>query len=148
MAATSAREDPLIAFRFVVECNDIEVGFFTECSGLKAEVEVFEYQEGGLNDYVHKLPGRRKWTNITLQRGITSSLDLWKWYQKVVAKNTTHRQSMSIILYSPDGERIMQWNLRGAYPVNWEGPAMKSDGNTVVVEKLELAHNGFDVLNP
>jgi phage tail-like protein len=148
MAATSQREDPLTAFRFVVECDSIALGYFTECSGLKAEVEVFEYQEGGLNDYVHKLPGRRKWTNVTLQRGITSSLDMWDWYQDVVAGNTDHRQNMSIILYAADGERIMQWDLEGAYPVNWEGPSMKSDGSTVVVEKLEIAHIGFRVLNP
>ncbi len=148
MAAPSGRQDPLTAFRFMVECNNIIVGMFTECSGLKAEIEVFEYQEGGLNDYVHKLPGRRKWTNITLQRGITSSLDMWDWYQDVVAGNTSHKQNMSIILYAPDGTRTMQWDLEGAYPVNWEGPAMKADGSTVVVEKLEIAHIGFEVKNP
>ncbi len=148
MAASGGREDPLTAFRFVVECNNIAVGFFTECTGLKAEVEVFEYQEGGLNEYVHKLPGRRKWTNITLQRGITSSLDMWDWYLDVAAGNTEHRQNLSIILYASDGTRIMQWDVYDAFPVNWQGPSMKSDGSTVVVEKLELAHNGFDVLNP
>jgi phage tail-like protein len=146
MAATSGIEDPLTAFRFMVECESIAIGYFTECSGLKAEVEVFEYQEGGLNDYVHKLPGRRKWTNITLQRGVTSSADMWDWYQDVVAGNTDHRLNLSIILYAPDGERVMQWDVYDAYPVNWEGPSMKSDGSTVVVEKLELAHNGFEVV--
>ena len=140
------REDPLAAFRFMVECNNVVSAYFTECTGLKAEVEVFEYQEGGMNDYIHKLPGRRKWTNIVLQRGVTFSLDLWDWYQDIVAGNPAQRQNLSIILFSPDRKNSMRWNVTGAYPIYWEGPAMKSDGNTVTVEKLELAHNGFKLV--
>ncbi len=141
------REDPLASFRFMVECNNVVGAYFTEVTGLKAEVDVFEYQEGGMNDYIHKLPGRRKWTNIVLHRGVTFSLDMWNWYQDIVAGNTTQRQNLSIILYSPDRQNSMRWDVIGAYPINWEGPAMKSDGNTVTVEKLELAHNGFTLIN-
>ena len=147
------REDPLTAFRFLVECNNIASAFFTECSGLKSEVDVFDYQEGGLNDYIHRLPGRRKWTNIVLQRGITSSLDMWNWYDSIVAGDpqqgivNIQRQNISIILTAPDGESITRWDITGAYPVSWEGPSMKTDGNTVTIEKLEIAHNGFTIIN-
>ena len=140
------REDPLTSFRFLVECNNIASAFFTECSGLKSEVDVFDYQEGGLNDYIHKLPGHRKWTNIVLQRGITSSLDMWNWYESIVAGDI-QRQNLSIILTAPDGESITRWDILDAYPVSWEGPSMKTDGNTVTIEKLEIAHTGFTTIN-
>jgi phage tail-like protein len=31
-----------------------------------------------------KLPGRTKYTNITIKRGITSNLGLWEWYSEIV----------------------------------------------------------------
>jgi phage tail-like protein len=141
------REDPVASFRFMVECDNLGAAFFTECSGLKVEVDVYTYKEGGLNDYEHKLPGRRKWSNIVLQRGITSSLEMWDWYQQVIAGEPDQRRNLSIILNSSEGEPVMRWDVEDAFPVSWEGPAMKSDGNTVTIEKLEIAHCGFVVIN-
>ena len=75
------REDPLIGFHFAIDLQDAVKGFFTECSGLGSEQEVIEHKvvtEKG-QEVVLKLPGRLKWENITLKRGITSNLDIWKW---------------------------------------------------------------------
>ena len=30
-----------------------------------------------------KVPGRMKWNNVTLKRGITSEMDMWKWRKLV-----------------------------------------------------------------
>ena len=43
--------------RFTVSIDGIALGTWTKCEGLAVEYEVFEYQEGGFNDYVHRLPG-------------------------------------------------------------------------------------------
>jgi phage tail-like protein len=65
MHATGERIDYLTAYHFTVEVEGIAQAQFTECSGLQAEAEVFSYEEGGCNDYVHKLPGRIKFSNLT-----------------------------------------------------------------------------------
>ena len=52
--------DPVGALRFKVDITGLEIGRFATCSGLTVEYEVMEYQEGGQNDYVHKLRGRLK----------------------------------------------------------------------------------------
>ena len=57
---TAERVDPFATFKFVVEVENIVGAEFTECSGLDVTVDVFEYQEGGLNEYSHKLPGKIK----------------------------------------------------------------------------------------
>ena len=55
---TAQRVDPFATFKFHVEIGDIKEAAFNECSGLEIATDVFEYQEGGLNEYAHKLPFR------------------------------------------------------------------------------------------
>jgi len=149
MPNTAERVDPFATLRFYVEIKKGKEGAeikaaFAECSGLQAETEVFSYEEGGLNNTVHQLPGRTKFGNVTLKRGITTSNELWDWYYKVM-KGTVERQNVSIILYSCDYEEVMRWNLANAFPVKWIGPNFVSSENSVAVETLELAHEGFEV---
>ena len=136
------RAKPLPDFRFMVEFGQAVQAVFAEVSGLKAEIEVFEYQEGGENNFVHKLPGRRKWSNIVFKRGMTDSLEFWDWYQSVVAGEDL-RRNISIILYDETHLSGMRWEVEEAFPVKWEGPAMKADGKAVTIETMELAHHGF-----
>jgi phage tail-like protein len=98
------------------------------------------------NTHVHKLPGHRKWSNITLKRGMTDSLDLWQWWQRVISGGPNLRQNISIILYDETQKQGMRWDVEGAYPIKWEGPSMRADGNAVAIETLVLAHNGFVML--
>ena len=137
------RNLPLPDFRFLVEFGGTVQAVFHECTGLKTEIEMFEYQEGGENTFVHKLPGRRKWSNIIFKRGMTDSLDFWNWFNQVVAGNTSQRRDLSIILMDETHQSGMRWEVRKAFPIRWEGPSMKADGKAITVETLELAHHGF-----
>ena len=60
-----------LTLRFEVTIDHkVDLGNWTKCEGLTVEWELQEYREGGLNDYVHRLPGRRKFQNIKLTRPI------------------------------------------------------------------------------
>lgn len=145
---TAKRIDPFATFKFHVEIGDIKEAAFDECSGLEKSTDVFEYQEGGQNDFVYKLPGRTKYSNITLKRGFAKSNELFNWYKKIeedllTGKGIT-REQVSIILYSSaKQEDIMRWTLRDAFPVKWVGPSFKAGEAAVAIESLELAHNGI-----
>nr|CBH39152.1 conserved hypothetical protein [uncultured archaeon] len=140
--AVAERNDPYLNFRFLVEIQGLIVGGFSEVSGLQAETETEEIQEGGVNDYVHKLPKITKYPNITLKRGITDSEALWKWHQEVV-NGIIMRKSGFIILMDSEGNEKWRWSFEDAYPVKWQGPDLKADSSAVAVETLELAHNGL-----
>jgi phage tail-like protein len=133
---------PYLNFRFLVEIQGLIVGGFSEVSGLQAETEVEIIEEGGVNDYVHKLPKKTKYSNIVLKKGITESDVLWKWYQDVV-NGKISRKSGYIILLDSEGNEKWRWNFIEAYPVKWVGPELKADSSTVAVESLEIAHNGI-----
>lgn len=130
------------ACRFYVDIGGITQAVFTEVSGLAVEMAVEEIEEGGNNGFVHRLPGRCKVSNLTLQRGMTASNQLFQWVMEVAQGKVTRRH-VSVILYAPDGQELMRWNFNNAYPIKWSGAAFKADDTTVAIETLELAHEGL-----
>ena len=140
----ASRTDPYLGARFFVEIEGVDQGGFTECTGLQAEVELTDYQEGGNNGYVHKLAGRTKFTNVVLKRGVTDSSDLWDWFQNV-SRGQIERKDVSVVLYNSELEEVRRWNLREAFPSKWVGPAFNATTPAVAIETLELAHHGFEV---
>lgn len=137
--------DPVSDVRFAIEIGGAIVAWFTECNGLNVERESTPHSEGGVNDYIHQLPGQVKYTNITLKRGIGDDEQLWKWFQEGLYDGKVKRQNVSIILFSTDRKKGKRWNLREAYPVKWTGPTLKTDSNNVAFETLEIVHHGFEI---
>jgi phage tail-like protein len=135
--------------RFYVSVGNNLVAEFRECTGLEVQTEVFEYQEGGVNSFVHKLPGRTKYTNIVLKRGMCQADELWKWYTQRLAGTyppRDQRMSVSIILYDePRSQELKRWNLLEAYPVRWSAPDFRAEAGEIALESLEIAHHGFDM---
>jgi phage tail-like protein len=142
MPETGRRIDPYINSRFHVEIQGIQEAFFRECSGLEAETEVLSYEEGGMNDHPHKLPGRTKFPNVSLKRGMTDSKTLWEWYSKVI-DGKIERKNVSIVLYDQQGSEVKRWSFERAYPTKWVGPGIKSDENAIAIETLEMVHEGM-----
>jgi phage tail-like protein len=136
------RKDPYLSYRYVVEIDNLIVGGFSEVSGLQTETETEEYREGGVNEYVHKLPKVTKHPNITLKRGITDSDALWSWHQDVI-NGKIERKKGRIVLLDSEGNEKWHWTFEKAYPVKWTGPDFKADSNAVAFETLELVHTGI-----
>lgn len=135
---------PLQSGRFLVEIGSEVVANFQDCSGLTVEVEVQEFVEGGNNEFIHKLPGRMKYTNITLKRGVTDNKQFSDWRPKVEGgKITVERKNISIILFSHSGETVKTWEVTDAYPIKWTGPDMRASSMDIAIETLELAHQGW-----
>ena len=135
---------PLQSGRFLVEIGSEVVANFQECTGLTMEVEIQEYVEGGNNEFIHKLPGRVKYTNITLKRGVTDNTQFANWRPKIEGgKITVERKNISIILFSHSGETVKTWEVTEAFPVKWTGPEMRASSMDVAIESLELAHEGW-----
>jgi phage tail-like protein len=148
---TGQRVDPFPTFKYYVEIGGlITEAAFTECSGLEMATEVLEYAEGGLNEYVHKLPGRTKVSNVTLKKGFATSNELYKWYKEMETKlrkgEKFDLRQVTISLYTTvEQGKQMRWTLREAFPVKWVGPAFKTDEAAVAIESLEFAHHGIVV---
>jgi phage tail-like protein len=144
MAATGDRNDPYSSFNFVVEIDGVIVGGFAECGGLTTETDVIEYRNGDEDITVRKLPGKAKYTNITLKRGYTASRELWEWRRQVIG-GRTQRKSGTVQLLDEARQPALKWNFREGWPSKWEGPALNAKNNEVAIESLEIAHEGLEL---
>lgn len=142
----NGRTDPLVGFHYAVEVQGMVSGYFTECSGLGSEHEVIEHKvvdEKG-KEVIMKVPGRLKWENIALKRGITDNMDIWDWRKKVEDGDVDGaRANGSIVMFDQHLSEMARWNFEGAWPVKVSGPSVKSDSNEIGIEELNLAHEGL-----
>lgn len=135
--------DPLVSFNFGVEISGALTGFFTECEGLGSETEIIEHKVMGDKgkEFIRKIPGRLKWGDIILKRGITTNTDMWEWRQMVVDGDIKGaRKDGSIVMYDQDGTEVARWNFEKAWPSKISGPAVKADDNAVSIEDVTLVH--------
>lgn len=135
---------PGLALSFDVQIDGVPVATFTGCSGLNAQYEAFEWREGGDNGTIARLPGRLSYENVRLSRSIDAeSGKLAAWFSQQQSK--PERRTAIIKLYDGNRSMVTRWTLEGAWPVRYTGPTLATgpDGDTVAVEILELAHQGF-----
>lgn len=134
---------------FLFEVDGHEIGRFREVEGLEVEVEIFEHDEGGVNDYVHQLPGRVRWPNLVLRGGLTKGDALFKWlrsstgegFEKNGAK--LERSTGAVTVLDRAGNRLRSWSFEGAFPIRWRGPRLSASSTEVLSEELEISHQGF-----
>jgi phage tail-like protein len=131
--------------RFYVQIDNVIQAVFWEVSGLQIETEVTEYREGGNNGFVHRLPGATRVGNITLKQGLVASSKLFDWYTDITM-GKIDRRNMSIVVYTAAGEETSRWSFINAYPIRWIGPTLSGDSSTAMVETLELAHEGLELV--
>jgi phage tail-like protein len=140
-------EYPLPKFHFQVEWGGSKIGF-TEVSGLDITTEVIEYREGSSPEYSKiKMPGQRKFSNITLKRGtFKSDNEFYKWFN-TVSLNTIERRNLTVALLNENHEPVIVWKIKNAWPTKVTPTDLKADGNDVAVESIELAHEGLTIQN-
>ena len=134
-------------FHFSVQWGGNRLGF-SEVTGLTQENQVIEYRDGFFPEYSSiKMPGLRKFSNITLKRGVVKSdNDFYKWLT-TIKLNTVERRDLTISLLNESHERVMVWKIHNAFPVKVEGPQLKAAANEVAIESIEIAHEGMEVQN-
>jgi phage tail-like protein len=128
--------------RFYVKIDGMPSAVFTEMSGLQVETVVTEYEEGGNNGFVHRLPGRTKVGNVTLKRGIVASNEFFNWYAEILNGKLKFRH-VDVLVFDAEGKELAKWSFANAYPVKWIGPQLAADGKNAAIETLELAHEGL-----
>jgi phage tail-like protein len=144
MPETGSRRDPFVAFRFELKLDDLSVGAFSECTGIQLETETQDYNEGGVNDHVHKFPTRTKQSNITLKRGIVDRV-MWDWYFDLYRNGIVRTRNCTITVYDPSGkDEVMVWQFNNAFPCKWQGPDLNASQNNVAVETVDLCHQGLE----
>ena len=130
-------------FNFLVEIDGPEdepanvVGGFSQVSGLSSQSDVLEYKTGDQARPV-KLPGRLRYGNVVLSRGVTSSAELYRWRRRV-EDGQDARRSGAIVLLDASMRETARWSFWGAWPARYDGPLLDAQDAAISVETLELS---------
>ncbi|MGC6373543.1 phage tail protein [Pseudomonas sp. K2I15] len=139
---------PMPKFRFEVDFGTQLTGIaFQEVSGMEKDVQVIEYRNSTSAPLsTIKMPGIAKYSNVTMKRGVfTNDNAFWQWMDEI-KMNTIARRTVLVKLLDEAGNVTMQWQLNNAWPTKITGADLKSDGNEVAVDTLEIAHEQMIVI--
>ena len=138
---------PLPMFYFQVKW-DSAVLSSEEVSGLDVEAQPIEYRHGDSPVFsAIKMPGLKKYGNVTMKKGVFKSDNkFWEWFNQI-KMNTIKRVPVTISLLDEGGKATMVWTLTNAWPTKITGTDLKSEGNEVAIESIEIVHEGLTIAN-
>jgi len=139
------RNDPYVAFNYLIEISGVRAGGFNEVSGLDAEIEPVDYRNGDEDFVARKLPGMKKFPNIVLKRGIIGELDVFQWFA-LGAAGTVDRREGAIVLRDEQRNEVMRWKFVRGWACKYTGPSLKADSSAVAIESVEICHEGLQVV--
>jgi phage tail-like protein len=142
-----------MAMRFGVQVDDLSLGNWHSCKGLKVSFDYEVVKQGG--DYLEatRLPNRLNYEPITLERAVLSAeskavqawlanyVRSWRIYPVSEQPPQTTKATISLLDYKLS--EVMKWELDGVFPKSWSGPSLGADDNKVAMETLVLEHSGF-----
>jgi len=126
--------------QFALELDGVELARFTGCSGLVITTEVVEYQDVSTGSpVIRKRPGRTKYEDIVLKRGLSKNKVLTDWHKKVL-DGTVERSDGSIVIYDAAGTEMDRWNFENGWPSKWSASDLSADSDDVMIEELTISH--------
>lgn len=140
---------PMPKFRFEVDLGTELKGVgFQEVSGMDVENQVIEYRKSNSPLFsTEKMPGLVKYGNVTMKRGIFVNDNVfWDWHAEI-KMNLIKRRTVLIKLLDESGNVTMQWQLDNAWPTKISSTDLKSEGNEVAIDTLEIAHEQLTITN-
>jgi phage tail-like protein len=142
-----AVQTPVANFIFTLKLAGVDTAqFFAEVSGLSTENQVIEHTSAGADGkpLPQRFAGQVKWSNIVLKRGVDAKLELWNW-RKAVLDGTidANRKDGTISVADQTGKAVVTYSFVRAWPCKYSSPGLNASGNEILVEELELAHEGF-----
>lgn len=133
---------PYGKFRYKVEIDGLEAGGFSEVSGFDASIDVIEYREGDMVQTPLKIPGLKKYGNITLKQGLTTSTVLYDWIIAGV-NGAVDRKTITITLLDDEEAPAASWQVINAWPTKYTAPDFNATSSEVAIDTLEIAHEGM-----
>lgn len=140
-------ELPFLDSNFYIWIGDEEVASFQTITGMTVSRGVEPLVEGGKNDHTYEFPTGISYSQITLQKGMTSSEYFWKWMNTGQFGGWVEVKDFDLVQKNPSGTVERTWNFFNAFPVKWELGELTSVVNksTITFERLVLSFDYFEL---
>lgn len=141
---------PFTTFNFVVlievkgVAKQICAASFSDCDGLEMTLEPKTIREGGRNYGPVHLAGGVSYGQLTLKRGMTDNLDLWKWFDKLVENGQSgYRAAATVVVKASDHSDETVFQLTGCLPVKLKAPALNAKEGLVAIEEMQIVYESL-----
>ena len=161
-SVNTQRFDPYKNFKFRVKWDGRYVAGVSKVGALTRATEAVEHREGGDPSTVHVSPGQTKYSDITLERGVTHDTEFEKWANKVwnfgaglgaEVSLKDFRKDIIIEVYNEAGQLALAYKVYRCWPSEFTAlPELDASANAVAIQSLTLKNEGwerdYDVTEP
>ena len=134
---------PTAKFRYKVEIDGLEAGGFTEVTGSDITIEPIDYREGDMTaETTMKVPGLKKYGNLTLKQGMTDSMVMYEWLASGI-QGAVERKTLTITLLGEDQSPVASWQVINAWPTKYTAPDFNATASEIAIETVEIVHEGL-----
>jgi len=141
-------KEPRPASHFRLDIGGKEaIGLFREVTGLDMEMSVIEHTSNDPNGMpqIRKIPGPKKYSNITLKRGVDNNKGLADWHDVVVKEGPDKARVDGFIeLLDYNGQPIARWKFIQGWPLKYTGASLDPKSSDVAVEEVQICHEGLE----
>ncbi len=125
---------------------------FLGCQGITHSQDVIEFCEVTSNRWGKaikgqvvrtKLPGNSRSGNLTLCRGMSTSLAFWNWFELVQTGNWAERRKNFSLTIKGTHQSEAKLEFIGAWPASYKISDVSSDSKDFAIEEVEIAFEGF-----
>jgi phage tail-like protein len=151
---------PFTAFNFSVEINVPFIGptlcsaAFSECDGLEMSMDVKTIREGGNNTEQIRMVGAVNYGTVTLKRGMTSSFDLWDWFDAQQHGNPAQlrkdiRGDADVVVLAADCKtELVRFTLKKCLLTKLKAPPLNAKDGTIAIEEMQLSYQAMSLKRP
>ena len=161
-AVNAHRFDPYKNFKFRVKWDGRYVAGVSKVTALKRTTEMVEHREGGDPSTSRKSPGRSKYEDITLERGVTHDTEFEMWANKVWNYGSgagaevslkDFRKDLILDMFNEAGQKVVSYKIYRCWVTEYQAlPDLDANANAVAIQSLKLANEGwerdYDVTEP
>lgn len=146
---------PPTGFHFLVNFEGLDINYpgksdvgFQEVSGINVDIGVEEYQEGGENRFLHRLPKPVSYPNLVMKRGMLIGSQLVQWFREAVEGFSFEANDITVVLLNSDHNPLQAWNFVNAWPVKWSIDGLQAKENKLMIESIEFAYQYYRRIDP
>jgi phage tail-like protein len=140
-------------FKFLVDINGFTSAAFQSAAGLKFNIAVMEYWEGGALASFNE-PGRATFDNLTLERGVFYDLDMYNWVLEVIEMlrdfpvgagdiSPKFKRDLRVMQLERNNEPVVVYPVFDSFPTEWAPGDFDNTSDEVSVESLVLKYRFF-----
>ena len=140
---------PPVGFHFRVEFDLPGLGDgdirFRDVSGLSMELEQEPHNEGGENRFSHKFPGRARYGDLVLKRGLLIGSAVREWCEAAIQDLDIQPTTIWVTLLNEEHKPLQTYTFINAWPKKWSVSDLNAENSEIVDESLELAYQYFKI---